>query len=67
MKSLILYGARKKLTKAHTLVSWKPHGKTHVVQPKYYVRVSQFDGDDLSALANAKPMKGESVLNTVEI
>ena len=60
MKSLIIYGSQTKLTNVHKLV-------TGPKQPKYFVRVNQFNGDMTQALEKAKPMTGETVLNTVEV
>jgi hypothetical protein len=63
MKSLILYGSPKKLTNAHKLVTVH----TTFKQPEYYVRADLFHGGIDAALEKAKPMTGETVLNTVEI
>jgi hypothetical protein len=63
MKSLILYGSPIKLTNAHKLVTTNATFK----QPAYYVRADLFHGGIDSALQKAKPMTGETVLNTVEI
>jgi len=54
-KSLILYSARNKLTRSHHRLPY-----TDV-----FVRSEKFDGDVAQALDSAKPMKGETVLNTI--
>ena len=63
-KSLILYGSPIKLTNAHKLVTVT---NTTFKQPAYYVRADLFHGGIDAALEKAKPMTGETVLNTVEI
>lgn len=60
MKSIVLYGSSTKLTKAHKRV----HG---MKQHPYYVRMKEVDGDMGNALSKAKPLFGETVLNTVPI
>jgi len=61
VRSLILYGSKVKLTNSHKLVTgWRN-------QPDYYVRVDTFNGDYPEALDKAKPMEGETVLNTVPL
>lgn len=65
MKSLILYGSPHKLTKSHKLVTHQISSKLCPV-PKYYVRAKVFHGDTLTALDKAKPLPGETILNTVE-
>lgn len=59
-KTLILYGSPKQYSAAHKRVH-------NPGQPAYYVRAesSPFDLDE--ALAHAKPIAGETVLNTVEV
>jgi len=64
MKSLILYGSRKKLTNAHKPVTVTREGQEIGRQPEYYVRADLFNGDIDEALDKAKPMEGELVLNT---
>lgn len=61
MKSLVLYGSTMPLTNAHIRVT------PFFQQSLYYVRVETFNGDMQEALQKAKPMLGETVLNTVEI
>jgi len=58
--TLILYGSPKQYSAGHRPVTWAQ-------RPKYYVRVerSPFGLDE--ALARAKPIEGETVLNTVEV
>lgn len=68
MQSLILYGSPKKLTNAHKLVSHignaiPPNGAK--AQPEYYVRMKVLNCGFEDALFHAKPMEGETVLNTV--
>lgn len=76
MKIAILYGARRRLTKAHKNVS---HHRVAAgqpgAQPHYYVRMKvvnwKFRGTPSEAMAlglalsAANPMPGETVLNTV--
>jgi len=62
MKSLIVYGCFSKLTNAHKRVTNPKAG-----QPFYYVRVKVVAGDCSEALGHAKPMTGETVLNTIDI
>ena len=54
-KSLILYSAHSKLTRRHTRLPY-----TDV-----FVRVEKFDGEINKALDKAKPLPGETVLNTI--
>jgi hypothetical protein len=61
-KSLILYGARTKLTDAH-----KPVHSNNGKQSKYYVRMQQVNKNIDDALDAAKPMAGETVLNSIPI
>ena len=68
VRSLILYGSPTKLSNAHKLVTvppQPPHGAKR--QPDYFVRVDTFNGSMDAALDAAKPMPGETVLNTVEV
>lgn len=69
MKTAILYGSSCKLTKAHKPVH--NHGnppKGAQKQPPYFVRMKVLEcGDLLDALNKAKPMPGETVLNTVHV
>lgn len=58
MKSIVLYGCHIKLSNAHKPV----HGTN---QPPYYVRMDTVEGDAVHALDKAKPLPGETVLNTV--
>lgn len=58
MKSFIFYGSPVKHTHAHRLVTQPP-------QPEYFVRAETVDGDEAQALDRAKPMMGETVLNSV--
>ncbi len=60
MKSAILYGCPTKLSNAHKKVSGNK-------QPDFFVRMDTIEGDCSSALSKAKPMHGETVLNTVEL
>ena len=55
IKSLILYSAHIKLTQRHHRLPY-----TDV-----FVRSEKFDGDVSQALDAAKPMEGETVLNTI--
>ncbi len=70
MRSAIFYGSPTKLTNAHKPVHHlsNPHppngGKA---QTEYYVRMDTFNGDCVGALEKAKPMDGETVLNTVDL
>lgn len=67
MKSLILYGSPTKLTNAHkpvTVGTVPPRGQPQI---PYFVRADTFNGDIDSALEHAKPMEGETVLNTVPV
>ena len=66
MKSLIFYGSPRKLSNAHKPVTITRPG-TMYHQPEYYVRADLVDGDCESALDKAKPMEGETVLNTVDV
>lgn len=59
-KSVILYGSFEKLSNAHKLVAGNK-------QVKYFVRMDTFHGDQLEALNGAKPMDGETLLNTQDI
>lgn len=63
MKSAILYGSRVKLTGAHKPVFTPRNGK----RAEYYVRVKVVDLDINEALLKARPMVGETVLNTVPL
>lgn len=65
MKSLILYGSATKLSKAHYRVT--RHGSNRFPTPLYFVRAQVFNGDVEAALSKAKPLPGETVLNTVEL
>lgn len=66
MKSAILYGSPLKLTKAHKPVH--NHGDIGGNrQPEYFVRMDTVEGDVALAFDKAKPMTGETVLNTVPI
>lgn len=60
-KTLILYGSPKQYSNAHRPVN--PYGG----ERKYFVRVEYSPYDLGEALAHAKPIAGETVLNTVEI
>lgn len=62
MKTLVIYGAPRKLTNQHQLVH-TPEGT------EYFVRLQQAHSkhDAVKALENADPIRGETVLNTVEI
>lgn len=60
IKSIVLYGCHIKLSNAHKPV----HGTN---QPPYYVRMKEVQGDMAHALDKAKPLPGETVLNTVEL
>lgn len=55
MKSLILYSAQSKLSKRHHRLPY-----TNV-----FIRSEKFNGDISEALDAAKPMDGETVLNTI--
>lgn len=70
MKTAILYGSRVKLTNAHKPVHTvgnpnPPRGAEK--QPAYFVRMKVTPWDLDEALLKAKPMVGETVLNTVEL
>lgn len=70
MKCAILYGSPVKLTNAHKPVHTRgnpkpPHGAKP--QPAYYVRMKIINDDIVGALNKAKPLHGETVLNTVEL
>ena len=68
MKSLIIYGSRVKLTNAHKLVTSRMKPPTGEAQPEYFVRVKVVNTDFETALyKHARPMSGETVLNTVPI
>jgi hypothetical protein len=58
IKSFILYSSTEKLSNAHRLVTGKG-------QPKIYVRAKVVKGDIGEALASARPLKGETVLNSI--
>jgi len=60
MKTLILYGSKEKLANSHKKVTGKH-------QPEYFVRADLSHEDISGALDHAKPMRGEVVLNTVEV
>jgi hypothetical protein len=66
MKSLIFYGSHEKLTRQHIQVSGRGTAGGYK-QATYFIRVDTMDGDCVEALDNAKPMEGETVLNTVTI
>ena len=63
MKTIIIYGSPKKLTRSHKPVYWLGCGF------EYFVRVEKFiDGGGCEeALSRAIPMEGETVLNTIDI
>lgn len=70
MKSAIFYGSKTKLTNAHKPVHTvgnpnPPNGAKG--QPEYFVRMQTVYGDDSTALIQARPMPGETVLNSVEL
>ncbi len=58
--TLILYGSPKQYSAAHRPVRW-------AAWPEYYVRTEKSPFGLEEALARAKPMPGETVLNTVEV
>lgn len=63
MKSLIIYGSHTKLTNAHKPVI----PQTPFAVGQYFVRTESFNGDYPEALEKAKPMEGETVLNSVPL
>lgn len=66
MKSYVLYGSPLKLTNAHKPVH--SHGNIGGNrQPEYFVRMDTVEGGMVQALDKAKPMVGETVLNSVQL
>lgn len=64
MKFIALYGSPTKLSNAHKLVSHQGSFTGYV----YYVRADMIEAFDLAdSLEKVRPMKGETVLNTVPI
>lgn len=67
--TIILYGSPTKLSNAHKPV--RNHGipcNGGKQQPEYFVRMKCVgEVGDLEALDMARPMKGETVLNTIEL
>lgn len=58
-RTIILYGSNKQYSNAHKRVH-------NAGQPEYFVRMQVHPGTLDDALAAAKPLSGETVLNTVE-
>ena len=71
MNSIILYGSMHKLTNAHKPVHSKSTGgklrRGGFQQTPYYVRMKVVPFDMATALDKAKPMIGETVLNTIPL
>lgn len=61
MNTLIIYGATEKLTPAHQLVFGLQGHK------QYWIRIIPTKDDIDLALDRAKPLSGETVLNTVSL
>lgn len=67
MRAAIFYGSRVKLTNAHKAVHHATKPPTGEAQPPYFVRMVVRNMSMEDALDKAKPMVGETVLNSVEL